>query len=40
MMRRLMKAMERHFKRWIILGLSVAFMVLAVKRLDDEGGHA
>jgi hypothetical protein len=39
-MRRLIEAMEINYKRWLILGLSIAFMVLAVRRLDDEGSGA
>jgi hypothetical protein len=33
---RLQKAMENFYKRWLILGLSIAFMVLAARRLGEE----
>ena len=28
--------MEKHYKRWLILSLSVAFLVLATRRLEDD----
>jgi hypothetical protein len=33
---RLKKAMESFFKRWIVVGMSIAFVVLAVRRVGDE----
>jgi len=29
-------AMEPFFKRWILVGISIAFVVLAVKRVGDD----
>jgi hypothetical protein len=32
--------MEKRFKRWLILSLSIAFVVLATRRLEDDAKGA
>ncbi len=27
--------MEKHYKRWLVVSLSIAFLVLATRRLED-----
>jgi hypothetical protein len=30
---------ENHYKRWLILGLSIAFVVLTTRRIEDESNR-
>jgi|GEM_PF-5141234 hypothetical protein len=28
--------MQKHYKRWLVVSLSIAFLVLATRRLEDD----